>query len=215
MTHYLQSNGSRVAFHMDLYLVYCYFCYISMTWPKHQMLYLQSYLPMALICLFQEKNLGDLVVKMNGEIVKVVDWLTINKLFIILKKTHLIIFRKSRQRLNLENGLFSDNIKIEMKTHTIFLGVLVDQKLILEEHCKFIKGKIARGIGILHKGKHITLFYVAHYAMGLYFFRIFLTRLWNYRKWLYALLMDRENDHTAQIFEKYELLNINYLYILI
>ena len=51
------------------------FCYISMTWPMHQMLYLHSYLPMALICLFQEKNLGDLVVKMNGEIVKVVDWL--------------------------------------------------------------------------------------------------------------------------------------------
>ena len=136
-------------------------------------------------------------------------------LFLNLKKIHLIIFRKSRQRLNLENALFNDNIKIKMKTHTKLLGILVDQKLIFEEHCKFIKGKIARGIGIFHKGKHITLFYVAHYAMGLYFFRIFLTRLWNYRKGLYALLMERENDHTAPIFEKYKLLNITYIYIYI
>ena len=57
---------------------------------------------------------------MNTEIVKVVDWLKINKLALNLKKTHFIIFRKSRQKLNLENELFIDDIKIEMKTHTTF-----------------------------------------------------------------------------------------------
>ena len=57
MTHHLQSNGSRVVFHRDLYLVRCYFCYISMIWPMHQMSYFHSYLPMTLICLFQEKIL--------------------------------------------------------------------------------------------------------------------------------------------------------------
>ena len=57
MTHFPQSNGSRVVFHSDLYLVRCYFCCISMTWPMHQMLYLQSYLPMTLICLLRERIL--------------------------------------------------------------------------------------------------------------------------------------------------------------
>ena len=127
------------------------------------------------------KNPDDLVIKMNTEIVKVVDWLKINKLSLNLKKTHFIIFRKSRQKLNLENELFIDGIKIEMKTHTKFLGVLIDQHLTFEEHCKFIKGKIARGIGILYKGKkisqseiateyvlciHIPIFYVLHYCLG-------------------------------------------------
>ena len=35
-TYYLQVNGSRVVFHRDLFLVRCYFCYISMIWPMHQ-----------------------------------------------------------------------------------------------------------------------------------------------------------------------------------
>ena len=95
----------------------------------------------------------DLVTKMNAEILKVVDWLKINKLSLNLKKTHFIIFRKPRQKITLENELCIDNVKIEMKTHTKFLGVLVDQHLTFEEHCKFIKGKISRGIGILYKGK--------------------------------------------------------------
>ena len=47
------------------------------------------------------------------------------------------------KKLHLENELFSDNIKIEGKTCTNFLGVLADQHLTFHEHCKFIKGKIA------------------------------------------------------------------------
>ena len=103
------------------------------------------------------KNPDDLVIKMNAEIVKVVDWLKINKLSLNLKKTHFIIFKKSRQKIHLENELLIHDIKIEMKSHTKFLGVLVDEHLTFEEHCKFIKGKIARGIGILYKGKNILI----------------------------------------------------------
>ena len=44
------------------------------------------------------KNPDDLVIKMNAKIVKVVDWLKINKLSLNLKKTHFIIFRKPRQK---------------------------------------------------------------------------------------------------------------------
>ena len=44
------------------------------------------------------KNPDDLVTKMNAEILKVVDWLKINKLSLNLKKTHFIIFRKPRQK---------------------------------------------------------------------------------------------------------------------
>ena len=73
---------------------------------------------MTLICLYQKKNPDDLVIKMNAEIVKVVDWTKIDKLSLrwTLKKTHFIVIRKSRQQLNLENELFTDNIQIETKT---------------------------------------------------------------------------------------------------
>ena len=81
----------------------------------------------------------------------------ISKLSHNSKKIHFIIFRKLRHKLNLEDQLFNDNIKIEMKTHTKLFEVLVDQYLTFEEHCKFIKGKIAQGIGILYKGKYILI----------------------------------------------------------
>ena len=55
MTHCLQSNGARVVFHRDLYLVRCYFCYTSMIWPMHQMSYIHSYLLMTLTCLLRVK----------------------------------------------------------------------------------------------------------------------------------------------------------------
>ena len=42
------------------------------------------------------KNTDDLVIKMNAEIMKAVDWLNINKVSLNLKKTHYIIFRKPR-----------------------------------------------------------------------------------------------------------------------
>ena len=58
-----------------------------------------------------EKNPDDLVIKMNAEIVKVVDWLKINRLSPNLKKTHFIVFRKLRQKLNLDHELFIDKIK--------------------------------------------------------------------------------------------------------
>ena len=230
MTHYLQSNGSRVVFHSDLYLVRCYFCYISMTWQMHQILYFHSYLPMTLICLFQEKNPDDLVIKMNTEIVKVVDWLKINKLSLNLKKTHFIIFRKSRQKLNLENELFIDDIKIEMKTHKFFLGELVDQHLTFEEHCKFIKGKIARGIGILYKGKtylNQKSLLNMYYAFIHPYFTYCITVWGNTFSYILDPLMKLQKkalrlvdgagkyNHTAPIFEKCELLNLRNLYIYI
>ena len=155
------------------------------------------------------------------------DWLKINKLSLYHKKTHFMIFRNARKKLHLENELFSNNIKIKGKTCTNHLGVLADQHLTFQEHCKFIKGKIAWGIGILYKGKknilirnHYWICIMHSYTPTLcialpyrvILFHIFLTRLWNYKKGLYALLMQWAN-HTAQIFEKYQLLNLRNLYI--
>ena len=136
---------------------------------------------------------------MNTEIVKVVDWLKINKLSLNLKKTHFIIFRKSRQKLNLENELFIGGIKIEMKTHTKFLGVLVDQHLTFEEHCKFIYQYFTYCITV--RGN--TFSYILDPLMKL--------------QKRALRLVDRAGkyDHTAPIFEKYELLNLRNLYIYI
>ena len=107
------------------------------------------------------KNPDDLVIKMNAEIVKVVDWLKINKLSLNLKKTHFIIFRKPRQR-----------------------------NLRFEEYCKFIKGKLQEVLAYCIKVKNILIrnhywIYIMHsytpilriaLLYGVLRFRIFPTR---------------------------------------
>ena len=46
-----------------------------------------------------------------------------------------------------------DNVKIDMVERTKFLGVIIDQNLSFQGHINYIKGKVARGIGILYKSK--------------------------------------------------------------
>ena len=92
---------------------------------------------------------------MNGEMIKVVDWLKTNKLSLNLKKTHFMIFRKRRGQIALSNNLVIDDLVINRTNHTKFLGVMVDQHLTLESHVRYIKGKISRGIGILYKAKRL------------------------------------------------------------
>ena len=115
-----------------------------------------------------------------------------------------------------------------MKTHTKFLGVLVDQHLTFEEHCKFIKGKIARGIGILYKDKKylnqkslLNMYYAFIYPYFTYCitvwgntFSYILDPLMELQKRALRLVDGaRKYDHTAPIFEKYELLNLRNFYI--
>ena len=46
-----------------------------------------------------------------------------------------------------------DNIFLEKKTSTKFLGVVLDDRLSWKYHFDYISSSISRGIGILHKLK--------------------------------------------------------------
>ena len=100
-------------------------------------------------------NLNDMLDTMNIEMVKVIEWLQINKLSLNLKKTHYVVFRKRRSKLMSEKDLIVDNVKILMTEKTKFLGVVIDEYLSFEYHVKHIKGKVARGLGILYKSKRL------------------------------------------------------------
>ena len=61
--------------------------------------------------LYANKNLKSLETVMNDELLKVVDWLTANKLSLYVKKANYIIFHPYQKRLN-----YDVNIKI-LDTH--------------------------------------------------------------------------------------------------
>ena len=99
------------------------------------------------------KSPDELIHIMNTEIVKVVDWLNINKLSLNLNKTHYIIFRRQRARVVLTVDMIIDNVKISISDKSKFLGVVIDQYLSFSDHIQYIRGKVARATGILYKGK--------------------------------------------------------------
>ena len=101
------------------------------------------------------KNLDDLMDTMNFEMIKVIEWLQVNKLSLNLKKTHFVIFRKQKAKILLEKDLIIDNVKISRTDKTKFLGVVIDEYLSFEHHVKQVKGKVARGLGILYKSKRL------------------------------------------------------------
>ena len=101
------------------------------------------------------KNLNVLIDTMNMEMIKVIEWLQVNKLSLNLKKTHFMVFRRKRGKIMLEKDLMVDNVKISRTDKTKFLGVVIDEYLTFEYHVKHVKGKVARGLGILYKSKRI------------------------------------------------------------
>ena len=104
--------------------------------------------------LFLSGKSPDLLIKeMNQELIKILNWLEVNKLSLNLDKTHFIIFRKGKTKLTVNEDLVIKNIKIKQEEHTKFLGVILDQRLTFLKHILLIKGKMSRAMGILYKCK--------------------------------------------------------------
>ena len=112
--------------------------------------------------LHANKNLRSLETVMNDELLKIVDWLTANKLSLNVKKSNYIIFHPYQKRLN-----YDVNIKIfdsrvnkyfnhERKEYVKYLGVMIDNHLSWKHHINYVALKICRNIGILSKLRHFV-----------------------------------------------------------
>ena len=102
------------------------------------------------------KNVNNLIASMNNELKKIMTWLYSNKLSLNVSKTHFLIFRSSGMKKPVFDESLQINgecIKEEFKTK--FLGVIVDNKLSWLYHIQYIKKKIAKGIGVICRAKHL------------------------------------------------------------
>ena len=73
------------------------------------------------------KNPDSIIEIMNEEIKNVNDWLTLNKLSLNINKTHYIIFRKPRSKVNID--LCINSKKNNCVNSTKFFGVIIDSTL--------------------------------------------------------------------------------------
>ena len=83
----------------------------------------------------EDQSCGNVCQLLNEELEKCDIWIKANKLTLNLKKTHFMIFNRSRiksEGVQIRNEIRNENIK---ETNSIkFLGIIVDNKLKWHEH---------------------------------------------------------------------------------
>ena len=117
---------------------------------------------------------------LNSELLKVSDWLNSNKLTLNLKKTHYMMFHRSRIKTNSINLVILRKT-FEITRSTTFLRVIIDNKLKCEtDHITYINKKISKAIGIIHRARtfheKITLKYLYHSFVFIYLINC--TEIW-------------------------------------
>ena len=99
---------------------------------------------------------------MNDELLKIVDWLTANKLSLNVKKTNYIIFHPYQKHLNYDvsikilDNCVNKSFSLERKEYVKYLGVMIDNHLSWKHHINYVALKISRNIGILSKLRHFV-----------------------------------------------------------
>ena len=104
--------------------------------------------------LYANKNLKSLETVMNDELLKVVDWLTANKLSLNVKKTNNIIFHPYHVNIKILDSRVNKYFNLERKEYVKYLGVMIDNYLSWKHYINYVALKISRNIGILSKLRH-------------------------------------------------------------
>ena len=103
---------------------------------------------------YSNKSRDVLESTLNNELIKVNDWLIVNKLSLNVSKSNVLAFRaKNANDLPLLN-LTINGQKIEEKTSAKYLGILFDNKLTWKPQIEQISKKIIKNNALLAKLRH-------------------------------------------------------------
>ena len=110
--------------------------------------------------MFSDKtHVHNLEFLINEELVKINDWLNINKLSLNVVKSKFMIFQKNNiQILNVK--IDNNIINIDQVKEFSFLGLIIDTNLNWKKHAEQISNASSKKIGILNKLKHILPLYI-------------------------------------------------------
>ena len=98
-------------------------------------------------------NYDQVIDIVNNELERINIWLKANKLTVNIKKTHYMMFHRTRIKHNLRNITICD-MNVTCTKNTKFLGVIIDNKLRWSDHINYIKNKISKSIGIINKTRN-------------------------------------------------------------
>ena len=178
--------------------------------------------------LLSGRNISVLENMINDELINVVKWLDCNKLSLNVSKSHFIMFT-TKKHLNQDVNIVLNNQRLTKLESTKFLGVYVDCKLNWKNHIQYLKGKIARGIGILKlcrkyftKSTLVTLYYSFIYPHLFYNLEVWGAACCTHlscleklqKRCIRIITSSRWDAHTAGLFKTLQILPLSQLYSL-
>ncbi len=102
-----------------------------------------------------DKNLQHLTLKINTELQKLSIWFASNKLSLNISKTNYMIIKPYQRRIEFEHRIELCGHPIKRVSRVKFLGVLLSDSLSWEDHITSVRGKVARGVGVIGSVRHI------------------------------------------------------------
>jgi hypothetical protein len=143
--------------------------------------------------LHSDKNLNELILKVNSELQKIANWFSANKLVVNVNKCKYIIFHTKGKKLNLEGldvyfnlneiGKNQSPEKIitlervgsdQKEKNYKYLGVLIDEHLNFNDNTDYLCNKLAKAVFQLRKAK----FYVTKKHLLTLYHALFNSHLW-------------------------------------
>ena len=112
--------------------------------------------------LYAHKDLKMLESVVNAELLNVVEWLTVNRLTLNIRKTNFMIFHPYQKRINhnidikIYDHRINKFVSLDRKEYVKYLGVIIDSHLSWKFHVDYVAMKISRNIGIISKLRHIV-----------------------------------------------------------
>ena len=92
--------------------------------------------------------------QINIDLKHLVSWLLANKISLNKTKTEIIIFRKPRQKLNINLCIKLNGHKLTPSPSIKYLGILLDETLSGKAQCKVLIDKLIRANAMLSKVRH-------------------------------------------------------------
>ena len=120
----------------------------------HTIIYADDTTLMGNISTFELRNGRTLDENINFELLKLTDWLKVNKLSLNANKTKLMIFHMPQRKLN-PPIIKIDEIQLEPISNFNFLGIIINENINWSKHINKISYSISKTIGIIRKLKNV------------------------------------------------------------
>ena len=159
--------------------------------------------------------------RINTELTKISDWLSVNKLSVNVAKSKCIIFHHKKKKIDhIIPSLYMNDNPVERVTHFDFLGITLNENLNWSSHTNKIANKISICSGILNKLKQYlpslilkTIYnslIVPHLNYGILAWGYESNRISKLQKKVIRIITNSKfNSHTEPLFKYLRLLTVS------